>query len=940
MSFLTFLKRFNKEQMTCGAFIVLAILLLFMGTAGGASVEPVKLPTEAERAYKGPPARTGEFVVEKLDAYLTGGRNPFEGASTSTLPLPEIKGPEPRPEDLVVPHFRPAPSFEALNRNTTLVSKYRPMTVGAPSMTDADLPSQAEFDELKALVEPEVPAVTDRRNEKEFENDVLHLKDSKPVEGRFVVQTTKGVLFRDIKTGGTAEYPFAILAKDPESPTEYWIDRAWTNDERWKKKSEKMSGRDLEKQLKLGRWAAEKGMVPEAKESYRAAITAAKQRMDLKGDFLVAARELHDLMVSRGDLDGALALNLEMAAVTQFDKAEFMSRCGDCLRAMGVTEGAAEHYRLATNESPRYVRSRVALGRALYELGRDDDARAILTQLPNFVVPQTPPADVTEGHVVGGLLALRAADPKAARVSFDAALKVDANSPEAKLGLAVVCILEGAPKDAAPLLVAALKANQYLIDAWLDLGSMYLAAGKVDQADAMFAQARLRDPSSAEALVGQAVVQIVKGSAKDGQPLLEAALKVDPTHHYAHYALGTLLAPTDGAAALAHFEAALRDEFFFLPAYNGAAMTYLASARQSEIAMKKEGLPVEEIEKLRQAAQKSLINAETLLKNVQRLDPARVNTLVALGCIFAAQGKAGEATAILQAAQSKLEKTDPLIAYALGYIEFRFGSGDPKSRLENAKVMLLRGKNVPQNPADPVGSAWSISCGEALLKVQEWLETIVRLDDRFEGRDGEVVGMNWYEFEDQGPKITVEKGRLHFLGLCIGKPYFLTSLERDTPRGTFQSFEVTLVPDQVGKCEYGIAVLTNRANTNPDTSWTGLWVGFDSAGKLRYHNGDTINANGGQIALTGTESKVAPPDPKMVRLKIERGVMGNQGQSKCLNIYVWNPAKNDYDVVMKDLQCLEGAGNDYRVMIWGRTDKNAEYSFYADNARILERTKK
>ncbi len=220
---------------------------------------------------------------------------------------------------------------------------------------------------------------------------------------------------------------------------------------------------------------------------------------------------------------------------------------------------------------------------------------------------------------------------------------------------------------------------------------------------------------------------------------------------------------------------------------------------------------------------------------------------------------------------------------------------------------------------------------------RDWIEAF---SDDFQRADGASLGEKWYEYEDQGVAITVEKGCCRFSGKCTGKPYFLTSLELDTPRANFRAFEVTLIPDQVAACEYGIAVLTSRPNTNPNASWMGLWLGFDLSGKLRRVLGDTISANSSILALVGNEMKAKLPDPKCVRLKIERGAMGNQGQTKCLNIYVWDPATSEYNLIEKNLMCLEGAGADYRVMIWGRCDKGASYSFYADDAKILEKKPK
>jgi tetratricopeptide (TPR) repeat protein len=936
-----FLKRFNKEQAVCGGALALAFGLLLMGATSGSPVEPVKKPVEQERTYKGPPARSAEFVSEKFEEYWKG-RNPFEGAATTQLPIPDVRGPEPRIEDLAVPAFRPGPTFETLNSPKTPVAvRYRFLTPGAPSVASADLPTQAEFDELKALVEPEMPATVDRRGEKDVPEDVVHFRNGPPKTGTATILEKESQILIVVKIGASQNvlrFPLSDIARDPEDPREYWIEKAWTNDEKWKKKSEKYGERDLEKHLKLARWAREKGMIPEAKQSYRMAIDAAKKRMDFKADFLAAVRELGELMQSRSDFNGALALYLEAAQTTQFDKAEFLSRAGDCLKAVGLIEGAADYYQRSTEESPRYVRGRVACSRALMELDRDATAKQLIAMLPNFVVRETPLADQVEGQVVTGLLALKGGDFRAARTAFDAALKLDAANAEAKNALGVLTVLEGNVKEGAALFVQSVKANPYFIDGWLNLGALYLASGNADGAEAMFGQARQRDPSSPEAANGMALVLVARNAAKDAMPLFEGALKLDPTNYYAHYALGTLQAQAADPNALSHYQGALNDEYNFLPAYYGAAMTYLSAARRFELEARKEGVKPEESDKARADALRSLVSAETLLTTIK--DPSRPSTLIALGCVYAAQGRAQEARDALNvAAQSAA--TDPLIQYALGWIEYRYGSGEAKTRMESAKQLFLRGSKIPPPPNDLVAAMWIGECTEAVRRMDQWLETIVRWDERFEGPDGDKAGVGWFEYDMDGVKVTQEKGRCKFAGTYIAKDFLPTTLEREVPREHFLSFEATLTAEKTAGTDWGVAVLYNHTAADAKAAWLGIWVGFDTTGKLRRVLTGS-NTDGFQLALSGQEVKMQPVAGKPVRIKLERGLTGQANSQKCWNIHLYNWEKGEYElaeggIVFPDGQ---GVGKEYRVAIFGKCQKNGDYVFYADNVRILERVRR
>lgn len=113
-----------------------------------------------------------------------------------------------------------------------------------------------------------------------------------------------------------------------------------------------------------------------------------------------------------------------------------------------------------------------------------------------------------------------------------------------------------------------------------------LARGRLDQADAAFAEAlarAARPGERAEALNKRAIVAIRRKDREAAVALLVAALEADPRGVAAIVTIGNLLLE-DGAAddAILHYEAALRIDDAYAPAYHNLGVALHRLGRRGE----------------------------------------------------------------------------------------------------------------------------------------------------------------------------------------------------------------------------------------------------------------------------------------------------------------------------------------------------------------------
>jgi tetratricopeptide (TPR) repeat protein len=919
------LKTLNKEQWVAAAGVVIGALMLLTGLAGGLSIQSEIPQPGAEIRYEKLPTRYVELPDEKFERYWKKSLGTTSVASR--MPVPYLRAPEPREEDLAAPLFRPAPATEAYNKTTAKV-KYPVLTPGAPLIPDAQLPPPAEIQALVKLVEPELQAKPDRRNDRERPLAVLTHVSGKKYEGT-VVADAQGILrFKD-KTGATLTFPKSDVK-------ELLGDETFEETYRKESKAVAPGPKGAEARIKLARKLLDWGMTREAREELALA-------MEAKPDLLDAVLLSVQLMVEASDFEGALAA-LEPAEET--GAADVYFEKGRVLRLLGLHEGAVNAFDRAVEISPRHAAARIGLGRALLDAGRPAEAEAAAN---NFIVKMGGLSDVparlkAEAHAIRGTAALRAGQIEKAKADAAESLKIDAQGAEAANLLGASLAFDGHWQAAGVEFAKAIRADQYLTDAWTNLATLYLLAGKWADAEALYGAAAQRDPASAEAAGGAGAAQLLAGRAKEAAATLEKALTIDPRHLPTLLAQGQMhLALGADDAALNRFREALVGDPYSLPAYAGAAAAYLRTARviaaQAD-ALKDEGRSAP----LFKQAGERRVNAETLLRTLKDFDPNRPGAWTALGCAYAGMARPDDARQALRMAASLLQQAgravDPLIYYALGYVEYYFGEGEnEEARMEAGLHEFQQGAKARETHKDPFSIRVAAECDGVVAAIEEWKVTSIRFDDRFEGEPGKTLGPAWIEVDDKyGVAVTLEKpaagaGRAKLSGRQSIADYGVTMMSREIPAANFLSFEATLFPEKTEKAEYGMSLYYNEQGG----SRIGFHVGVDAQGRLRFNPtaSDPRDMDRKDMALGWTEIKTKIPNPAEIRIRITKGEKNRQA---FLTISLWDGAKGQWVPAHRDVPFNAAqAKNEWRAGLFIRAPKDQDVTLWADNLRVYER---
>src|SRR5262245_55739829 len=179
-----FLKRFNREQLTLGAAGLLGVLLfgwqLTRASGEGAGGE---LPRN-DRVYSIGSQSQIEFVNSKLDGY-TQGRDIWEPPAAGRLPIPEIRPPEPRLGQMMLPPLGPRPDDTEFNK-VALPGKVRWIGSTVQTAAPAGFPSEAEIAALKSLAEVDSGGVVDKRKQLIRPDGlaVFHMIEGKDIIGK------------------------------------------------------------------------------------------------------------------------------------------------------------------------------------------------------------------------------------------------------------------------------------------------------------------------------------------------------------------------------------------------------------------------------------------------------------------------------------------------------------------------------------------------------------------------------------------------------------------------------------------------------------------------------------------------------------------------------------------------------------------------------------
>jgi tetratricopeptide (TPR) repeat protein len=789
------------------------------------------------------------------------------------------------------------------------------LTPGSPIVAEANLPTAIEVAELCKIEEPVVQPRPDLREKKEREFAIIKLRNGTPIEDIKKAEWITGdLLLIKRKNGTTNRIPRADIVGE--------VLQNWTNEEQYKVDSEslqKYGAKEPDERVKLAQRCIEQGMLPEAKAELKKAIEAKKDHLD-------AILLLGQLAVESADFDGAIAV-YRGGIDAGGPAGELLYEIGRCLRAVSFHEGALVAFEKAVEAQPRLHRARIALARAHLETGNAaaavDSATDFFTKLSSS--PDTTPAHRGEAATVRGMALVRAGQLEKARADFAEALKIDPANAEALNGNGAAFALEGQFPQAGPEFAKAIRANQYLTEAWANLAALFLMGGKWAEAEQLSLAAVQRDPSSAEALLGLGLAQLLAGK-KDAPATIGRAEQIDPRNLQVLMVTGLLLLRQgQDEEALQKFVAALRQEYYFLPAYSGAASAYLRTARK--LAMERDDAKSKKAAELR-------INAATLLKEVREFDPNRPGAWVALGCAYAVMQQPDEARAALRNAK----ENDPLIFYTRGYIEYYYAAGDDATRLDLGHREFEQAVKLETTAVDPFSQRVIADCKSAMDQIDQWKRTSLQLLEEFNGLEAKNVGGGWIEAEGEGINITrdVSKekgGRGRFAGKQALRDWALTTLVHDIPGDEFFSLEMTFYPEKIDKTEFGLAIF----HTHQQALLSGFCVGVDVAGKVRFSaNALNRDLDARDMAAGWTEIKTPLPNPKEITIRV---TASEKNRARFFTIWYWNAQKGEWIVAQKETPVNPPRGT-WKVAAWAHAWRDQDVLLYVDNIKVLNQARR
>jgi tetratricopeptide (TPR) repeat protein len=951
-----FLKRFNREQLTLGVAAILGVLLFgWQVTRSSGDTAAGELPNN-DRFYGIGRQTTIEFVDPKVERYMVG-RDIWEPPTAGRLPVPEIRPPEPRLGQITLPPLAPRPDDAEFNKvnqpgkNRTLAAVVNPTP--APGF-----PAEAEIAALKDLAEVDVAGrIVDRRKQLMRQNGltIVHLLPPKSdVEGRLFLDnhetSDKAIVLEVAVGGGLQRMTFRPDEIDlsAAAPAFEGVERGGEYGKEYKRRAARLGPDDIEGHLKLGDWCRRSaGMIPEACLEIKIAIEALSKKQDYGPRMRSAVLQLVENLRDLGEYEEAIdSIQDYIESVKGGEGADMHIHLGRLYAELGYHERSLLCYDNANSLEPGAAKPRVAVARARLNLG---EFRLAIEQIDALLLAGGPPD--AEALKVQGLARLRQGDAGGAEDSFTASLKVKPGDAETLNGLGVAQALQN-KAEAAHQFLAAIKANQYLTDAWINLASLYLSVGRANEADILFAGAAQRDPDSAVAAAGPAFIALLKGSFNEAGPGFERARKIQPDDYYMAYALGRLkLRQVKPQEALELFRAALKSNPEYIPATTDAALAYLMLARDEQ--KMAASAPADKQAQFRERADAYRVNAQTLLEASYRADPTSPAANAALGCVYAVvRGKVREAReAFNRAVRQNIP--DPLIDYGRAYLEYWYGADSPKARLDLAEVGFTFGASH-QDLKDPSDKEWAAECARALQSINDWRVQRIMIDERFDGNKSSPSNA-WIQVQlGTDPNIRYMTDRA-FLGDASGTSQagaFVALEHRQISRDNFLSVEGSFVYEASGGFEAGFSLYLSELKGGQAAAG-GLHFVIDedatapSPKPLRIYFGQMTSIPQKGPSRPHTLLGTLPAAPSTLRFKLSRKEHETKQKTWNFTFSVWDESKGAW----RDLTGGGGKG-DTRPMIeigqqmsdakemmmqfWARTrTPGRKWSVGVDDVRVL-----
>jgi putative PEP-CTERM system TPR-repeat lipoprotein len=221
----------------------------------------------------------------------------------------------------------------------------------------------------------------------------------------------------------------------------------------------------------------------------------------------------------KGDVKAAM-IQLKNAVAKSPEDAEARMQLGMMHLEMGDAVSAEKELRKARSLGAE-------AGRVLPLLGKANMVQGKAKEMLDYISAEQAKGSASLLSLRGDAL-LVTGKPDEAKAAFEAALALDANSGEARLGLVRHAMLSQDRAGAERLLAEALAKDPKNPDVWMAQGSMLRLTGRSDEAVAAFDEVLKLKPSYRDAFIEKAYVEIGRGKFAAAKTAVEGAEKAAP----------------------------------------------------------------------------------------------------------------------------------------------------------------------------------------------------------------------------------------------------------------------------------------------------------------------------------------------------------------------------------------------------------------------------
>lgn len=299
------------------------------------------------------------------------------------------------------------------------------------------------------------------------------------------------------------------------------------------------------------RWPYYLGLAQDAIGNHPESVLWLEKALELRSDYLPARLKLAESLFKAGE--DARSEEVYAVLLKEYpDQPLVHYGLGQLKERQEDWEGAVRHYQKACEEAPEFGAAHYALGLALRNLGKSEDARKHLQLYqedplgwPFLADPVWEKVRLLNASALDYLkkgVALKSAgNLQAAAVEHERALEIDPEMAQAHVNLITIYGQLGRPALAEKHYRALLKINPNLAEGHYAYGVLLVENGRTSEAAGVFRRALEINPYYPEAHANLAYLLMQKGRLEDAERYYRETLKYQPSHRLAHFNLGRLL---------------------------------------------------------------------------------------------------------------------------------------------------------------------------------------------------------------------------------------------------------------------------------------------------------------------------------------------------------------------------------------------------------------